>query len=53
MKDYAYIGDGVYVRYEYGMLALITGTPEDIENQVYLEPEVWASLVKFVEDTTG
>jgi len=44
-----YLGDSVYVMYEDGMIKLTTQNVYDATNEIYLEPEVWANLVKFVE----
>jgi hypothetical protein len=49
MKDY--MGDSVYAEWDGHDLTLTTenGYPDDPRNRIVLEPEVWASLVKWVE----
>lgn len=44
---WTYLGDGVYVAYNGFHYILITGTPEHIENQIYLEPNVLYQLNEF------
>lgn len=49
-KDY--IGDGVYVEMEDGMIKVTTedGLPgEEETNVIYLEPEVYKALVRFAD----
>lgn len=45
-----YLGDSVYVEVENGMFKLTTnnGYPDDPRNVIFLEPEVWASLNRYV-----
>lgn len=43
-----YLGDGVYLCYERGMLKLTTNNGVQTTNTIYLEPEVWAAMVKAV-----
>ena len=50
MSDKAYIGDGVYVEFDgYGLL-LTTENGIETTNSIYLEPDVYSSLVLFVAD---
>lgn len=44
-----YLGDGVYVDVERGMLKLTTENGIETTNTVYLEPEVFDSLVKYAQ----
>ena len=44
-----YIGDGVYVEFDLGMIRLTTENGIEITNQIYLEPEVWRALKAWVE----
>lgn len=43
-----YLGDSVYVAIEDGMVKLTTENGRGPTNTIYLEPEVYASLVAFV-----
>lgn len=43
-----YLGDGVYVQVENGMLKLTTENGIEVTNTVFLEPEVWAALMHYV-----
>lgn len=45
----SYIGDGVYVCVDKGMLCLTTENGVDTTNTIYLEPEVWHALKLYVE----
>lgn len=48
-----YIGDGVYVEVERGMLRLTTDRTSDQNrdvNEIFLEPEVYEALAKFYDD---
>ena len=47
-----YLGDSVYADIENGMLKLTTenGKPDNPSNTIYFEPEVYASLLQFVEN---
>jgi hypothetical protein len=44
-----YIGDGVYVAIERGMLKLMTG-PGGRENTIFLEPGVWRNLLRYYDN---
>lgn len=44
-----YLGDSVYVELEYGMLKLIVNNGVEDGDTIYLEPSVYAALVKYVE----
>ena len=44
----SYLGDGVYVDVERDMLKLTTEDGIEKTNTVYLEPEVWAALERYV-----
>lgn len=46
-KDY--LGDGVYVDLERGMIKLTTENGIETTNEIFLEPEVYQALVRFVE----
>lgn len=49
--DWRYIGDGVYVKQdERGGYWLHTGSHDNPDNRVYLEPVVLGSLMQYVED---
>lgn len=43
-----YLGDGVYVDVERGMLKLTTENGISTTNTIYLEPEVYEALVQYV-----
>ena len=48
----AYIGDSVYADFnDFGQLVLTTenGLPNDPSNTIFLEPEVYAELLAYVE----
>lgn len=45
-----YLGDGVYVQREHGMILLMTHDGVQATNVVYLEPEVWAALEDWVAE---
>ena len=47
----AYLGDGVYVEVENGMLKLSTSNGESDTNTIYLEREVFNNLVFYAEET--
>lgn len=51
MMERRYLGDGVYVEIERGMLKLTTeeGGPHP-SNAIYLEPEVYIALTKFYSE---
>jgi hypothetical protein len=44
-----YLGDSVYCKTENGMVKLTTNNGWMDTNIIYLEPEVYLALVKFVE----
>jgi hypothetical protein len=44
----AYLGDGVYVDVERGMIRLTTEDGIRATNTIYLEPEVYEALVAYV-----
>ncbi len=50
-----YIGDSVYVHSDgYGFwLTTENGYPDDPRNSIYLEPEVYASLLRWVKRQRG
>lgn len=52
MSDKTYLGDGVYAESERGMIRLTTSNGYSDTNEIFLEPEVYASLVKWVEAKT-
>jgi len=45
----AYLGDGVYVQFEPGQLVLTTENGIAVTNRIVLEPEVWAALLRVVQ----
>ena len=45
----AYIGDGVYVALDRGMICLTTENGYEATSTIYLEPEVWRALKAWVE----
>jgi hypothetical protein len=47
----AYLGDSVYVEFDGEIVVLTTenGLPDDPRNRIVLEPNVYASLVRYVE----
>ena len=49
-SDKEYLGDSVYVQTEGYMLVLTTenGLPDDPANTIYLEPEVYLALTRYV-----
>lgn len=50
--DKSYLGDSVYVEVnEHGQLVLTTenGMPTDPSNEIFLEPETYKALQKYVE----
>jgi hypothetical protein len=49
MKTESYLGDGCYVSFDGYQLALKANHHEYPTDVVYLEPQVWENLVKFVE----
>jgi hypothetical protein len=52
-KNWEYLGDGVYVSYDGLHIVLITGTPDNIENTIYLEWEVFDALTAFAQKVGG
>ena len=48
-----YLGDGVYAEVERGMLKLTTENGIATTNTIYLEPEVLASLLRYVSEARG
>ena len=49
MKEY--IGDGVYVDIEAGMIRLTTEDEIRVTNVIYLEPDVFSMLLAYVKRT--
>lgn len=45
----SYLGDGVYVDVERGMLKLTTEDGISTTNEIFLDPAVYESLVKYVD----
>jgi hypothetical protein len=50
-----YLGDSVYAELDNGMVKLTTrnGLPSDPSNTIFLEPDVFRELVRFVQRQTG
>lgn len=48
-----YIGDGVYVGFENGMLKVTTNDGYRDTNTIFFESEVWSELVRYVADIAG
>lgn len=48
--DKSYVGDGVYVALDNGMIRLTTENGYEETNTIYLEPEVWRALKAWIED---
>jgi hypothetical protein len=46
--DFSYLGDGVYVCLENGMVKLMTGSHDNPDNTIYLETEVVVALEYYV-----
>jgi hypothetical protein len=44
-----YIGDGVYASIENDMIRIETQREDGQTHYIYLEPEVWRDLTRFVE----
>ena len=42
-----YLGDGVYVEEEGGMIKLTTEDGMRVTNCIYLEPDVWRALLRW------
>ena len=49
MNDKAYLGDGVYVERELGMIRLSVSDGIVDTHWVFLEPEVWRALERWME----
>lgn len=47
-----YLGDGVYVEVEEGMLCLTTSDGISVTNRIYLEPAVYSALEQFDADVS-
>lgn len=46
-----YVGDSVYADFnDYHQLVLTTENGDEASNTIYLEPDVWTALVRFVAD---
>ena len=45
-----YLGDGAYVQFDGYGIDLTTEDGYSVTNRIYLEPEVWAALVRYVEN---
>ena len=44
-----YLGDGVYVGFNLGLLCLVTSDGMRITNEIYLEPEVISAFKSYLE----
>ena len=44
-----YLGDGVYVDIEDGMIKLTTENGIEVTNTIYLEPNVYSALQEYVK----
>lgn len=53
MTGKQYLGDGVYVEVENGMLKLTTEDGVNVSNIIYLENVVFQGLVRYYEKLTG
>jgi len=49
MSTKAYLGDSVYVDVDNGMLKLTTDNGYGPSNTIYLEPEVYEALTRYVQ----
>lgn len=49
MLEPEYLGDGVYVAIEHGMIKLMTGSHLEPDNKVFMERHIYAKLVLWVE----
>lgn len=49
MKNKAYIGDGVYADFDGFNIVLTTENGVEVTNTIFLEPEVFMSLLKYAE----
>lgn len=47
--DWQYIGDGVYASCDGFHVILVTNSPRDPENKIYLEDTVVADLIQFLK----
>lgn len=45
-----YLGDGVYAEIQHGQVVLTVEDGISTNSRIYLEPEVYTNLVRFVED---
>ena len=48
-----YIGDGVYAEHDFSDLILTTENGVSVTNRIVLEPEVWRSLLAYVQHHMG
>lgn len=46
---HVYLGDGAYARYDGYNLVVYTSDGQAVTNEVYLEPEVLAAFLRFLE----
>lgn len=53
MDAKAYLGDSVYAEIEHGMIKVTTDNGMGPSNEIFLEPEVYAALVAYVERMKG
>lgn len=49
MGEKTYLGDGCYARYDGNGVVLTTENGVETTNTIYLEPEVYASLVALID----
>ncbi len=49
MENKDYLGDGLYVGIEHGMVVLYTTDGETITNEIFLEPEVLGAFLRYLE----
>ncbi len=49
MPNKYYLGDGVYVEWEFDYLTLTTENGLVTTNRIVLEPDVYAALVRYVD----
>ena len=49
MKNKEYLGDGVYVQNDGFGLILTTENGFSVTNEIYLEPEVYAKLISYMD----
>jgi hypothetical protein len=50
MNEPQYLGDGVYAQWEGDMVKLTTEDGVSTTNTIYLEPQVYEALVRFVKN---